>query len=41
MNQKTIHELPRGNRRSGLEAGSVLILTEADELFVFPGPLTH
>ena len=43
MNQKPIHELPRRNRRlrSGVEAGPVLILTEADELFGFPGPLTN
>lgn len=43
MNQKPIHELPRRNwrLRSGVEAGSVLILTEADELCVFPGPLTN
>lgn len=37
MNQKTIHEFPRRNQRSGVEAGSVLMLTEADEL-CFLGP---
>lgn len=43
MNQKTIHELPRRNRRSWVERLALcwLILTEADELLVFPGPLTN